>query len=234
MNNNQPRNALPEPPIQSLVRLQSPRQRRLVRALPREKQEGVPPRNHGGDGGEETREEGIVRDQAGGREVARTNADDLLAFKVGAYGQHALCFWRTCGEDDFADEFVEVVGEEGQGRRRGLGGRAGTALERILHCDLFVLGGSEHCARFGARLFRAVCERGGDVSWPPPFQSALGGIGISAGMGQIRVDIKRATNKNPRNSFAFLPFSIIYYQRCCPLPLHVSGLIRSRPKNLRE
>jgi hypothetical protein len=41
----------------------------------------------------------------------------------------------TCGEDDLADERVEVGREQRQRRRRGLRGRADAPLQRVLHCS---------------------------------------------------------------------------------------------------
>jgi len=52
--------------------------------LSREEDEGVATLDRGVDGGEEAREERVVRDKAWGGEMAGADANDLLAFKVRA------------------------------------------------------------------------------------------------------------------------------------------------------
>ena len=96
MHNKQARNPLAELAVEALVRLQGPRERRPVRALSGKEDERVAAVDGGADGGEQTREEGVVGDEAGGREVARADADDLLALAVEA--------WESASERSGGDQ----------------------------------------------------------------------------------------------------------------------------------
>jgi hypothetical protein len=151
MDNNQPCNVLLKPSIEPLIRLQRPRQRRLVRALSGEKEQRVPPRNNSRNGRQETRQEGIVRDESRGREVTCTNTDDLLAFKVDAYCQTRPFFWGGGP----AGKIILRMSLSRSGGRRGRGGDGDCDDERgrrwsgffIVGLVFVVVEGLEHCVR---------------------------------------------------------------------------------------